>query len=177
MAQSPTNYTVILAPTISSFSPASGVVGTLVTINGTNFTGATSVTFGTQPTNTFTLVSTNRITVNVPSGATTGQLKVANAAGTATSAGTFTVTGTRTPALAAAETLAEPLMLWPNPAHETVYLTGAPGASLTLFDALGRAIATATVTNGAATLEVRHLPAGIYTVRTATTTHRLCVTH
>ena len=33
------------APTITSFSPTSGSVGKKVTINGTNFTGATSVKF------------------------------------------------------------------------------------------------------------------------------------
>src|SRR5438477_3030389 len=36
------------APTISSFSPASGGVGTSVSISGTNFTGATSVKFNGQ---------------------------------------------------------------------------------------------------------------------------------
>src|SRR5437588_10714859 len=36
------------APTISSFSPTSGGVGTTVTVNGTNFTGATSVKFNGQ---------------------------------------------------------------------------------------------------------------------------------
>ena len=43
-ATSATDFTV--APRITSFTPASGVIGTSVTINGANFTGASTVTFG-----------------------------------------------------------------------------------------------------------------------------------
>ncbi len=56
--------------------PTSGEVGAAVTILGTNLTGATSVTFnGTAA--TFTVVSSSEITTTVPSGATTGKIKVA----------------------------------------------------------------------------------------------------
>ncbi len=56
--------------------PTSGKVGAAVTILGTNLTGATSVTFnGTAA--TFTVVSSSEITTTVPSGATTGKIKVA----------------------------------------------------------------------------------------------------
>jgi hypothetical protein len=67
-------------------------VGTLVTITGTNFTGATSVTFnGTSA--TFTVNSATKITATVPTGATTGKITVTTPSGTATSATDFTVTG------------------------------------------------------------------------------------
>jgi uncharacterized protein (TIGR03437 family) len=79
------------APTISSFSPGSGAVGTSVTISGANFTGASAVRFnGTSA--GFSVNSASQITATVPSGATTGPISVVNAYGTATSAGTFTVT-------------------------------------------------------------------------------------
>ena len=44
-ATSEADFTVIPAPTITSFSPTSGSVGTVVTITGTTLTGATTVKF------------------------------------------------------------------------------------------------------------------------------------
>ena len=80
--------------TITSFSPASGPVGTSVVITGTNLTGATSVTFNNVPATTFTVNSATQVTATVPSGATTGKIAVTipGAGGTATSANDFTVT-------------------------------------------------------------------------------------
>jgi hypothetical protein len=79
------------APTVTSFTPASGAVGTSVTITGTNFTGATAVRFnGTSA--TFTVASATSITTSVPTGATTGVISVTTAGGTANSASNFTVT-------------------------------------------------------------------------------------
>src|SRR5439155_20921288 len=40
-------FTVTRSPVISSFTPATGPVGTAVTITGLNFTGTTSVKFNT----------------------------------------------------------------------------------------------------------------------------------
>ncbi|HEY8675763.1 MAG TPA: alkaline phosphatase family protein, partial [Candidatus Dormibacteraeota bacterium] len=79
-------------PTITSFSPASGVVGTSVVINGTGFTGATNVAFnGTNQTPTVN--SDIKITATVPSGASgTGPIKVTAPGGIATSSTNFTVT-------------------------------------------------------------------------------------
>jgi hypothetical protein len=78
-------------PTIASFAPTSGVVGTKVTITGTNFTGTTSVKFGGTSAS-FTVVSDTSLTANVPSGASTGTISVTAPGGTATSTGAFTVT-------------------------------------------------------------------------------------
>ncbi|HLX32291.1 MAG TPA: IPT/TIG domain-containing protein [Gaiellaceae bacterium] len=79
------------APTISSFTPSSGASGAAVTINGSNFTGATSVKFNGTSQPTYTIVSTSKITTTVPAGATTGKISVITGGGTATSSGTFTV--------------------------------------------------------------------------------------
>ncbi|MDQ6846610.1 MAG: hypothetical protein M3019_03380 [Candidatus Dormibacteraeota bacterium] len=68
------------APTISNFSPSTGPVGTTVTINGANFTGAT-VKFYNGITALNPTVTATQITANVPSGATTGPITVTTSAG------------------------------------------------------------------------------------------------
>ena len=82
------------APSISGFTPSNGFVGTSVTINGSGFTGTSSVTFnGTAA--TYTVVNDTQITTTVPAGATTGSIAVTTAGGTCTTPGSFTVfTGT-----------------------------------------------------------------------------------
>jgi uncharacterized repeat protein (TIGR03803 family) len=80
-----------VTPTISSFSPSSGKVGTIVTISGTGLTQTTKVTFGVKAA-TFKFISDSKVTATVPSGATTGKITVTTAGGSATSSGTFTVT-------------------------------------------------------------------------------------
>jgi hypothetical protein len=84
------SFTVVAAPVVTSFTPTSGPVGTDVTISGTGFTGATSVTFN-GTTASFVEVSDLEITASVPAGATSGLIAVTTAGGTGTSTGTFTV--------------------------------------------------------------------------------------
>jgi hypothetical protein len=84
--------TAVNAPTISSFTPATGPAGTSVTISGTYFTASTSVAFnGIAATNIATTNGTT-LTATVPSGATSGTLSVSTSGGTATSTTPFTVT-------------------------------------------------------------------------------------
>jgi hypothetical protein len=85
-----TNFT-IAAPTITSFTPTFGPVGTSVVITGTNLTGATAVTFNNVAATTFTVNSPTQITATVPATATTGPIKVTTPGGSATSATNFTV--------------------------------------------------------------------------------------
>lgn len=90
-AMSSTNFRITGAPTITSFSPTFGPVGTVVTINGTNFTGATDVRFKNKSATAFTVNSDTKITATVPSGAQSGAISVTTPSGTATSATDFTV--------------------------------------------------------------------------------------
>ena len=66
-------------------NPTSGRVGTQVTISGTAFTGATSVTFGGGVTAGFTVVNDTTITTAVPAGAKNGPVTVRTPAGSASS--------------------------------------------------------------------------------------------
>ncbi|MES2647979.1 MAG: IPT/TIG domain-containing protein [Bacteroidota bacterium] len=88
---SKTGFTFIPAPTITSFTPQSGVIGTNVTISGTNFVGITAVSFGGTPATSVTLVNSSTITAIVSSG-TSGSVQVNAAGGIATKAG-FTYSG------------------------------------------------------------------------------------
>jgi hypothetical protein len=79
-------------PTVTSFSPTSGPVGTNVTITGANFNSGTGVKFFNNKTATVTLITANTLIAKVPVGAVTGPIKVFNAAGSSTAPGNFTVT-------------------------------------------------------------------------------------
>ena len=80
-------------PTVTSFTPTSGPVGTNVSITGTNFTGATSVAFNNTNATSFTVNSATSINATVPGGATTGPVSVTTPNGTGQSSTSFTVTG------------------------------------------------------------------------------------
>jgi uncharacterized repeat protein (TIGR03803 family) len=86
------NKTFTVIPLIKTFTPASGPVGTPVTITGGGFHGATKVTFGGVKATNFSVDSGAQITATVPTGAKTGKITVTTPAGKATSKKTFTVT-------------------------------------------------------------------------------------
>ncbi len=91
-ATSSASFTLLVSPTLTSFTPASARVGATVTINGTNLSGATAVRFNGALAPGFTVnTAGTRITVTVPSAATSGQLSVTTPVGTATSSAAFTV--------------------------------------------------------------------------------------
>jgi type II secretory pathway pseudopilin PulG len=90
-AASSTSSTPSVA-SISNFTPITGPVGTVVTIAGLHFTGATAVKFNGVSATTFTVVSDTQITATVPGAATSGPITVTTAGGTATSAVSFAVT-------------------------------------------------------------------------------------
>jgi len=75
---------------VGSFSPMNGGPGTIVTISGSGFVGATGVQFNGFPAASFTLDSPTQITAVVPAGATTGPVTVTTADGSATSYNSFT---------------------------------------------------------------------------------------
>jgi hypothetical protein len=82
------------APSITSFLPISGAVGSSVVITGTGLCGTTALLFNATPAITYSVAASGlAITATVPVGATTGALHVTTPSGTANSATNFTVTG------------------------------------------------------------------------------------
>lgn len=90
LATSSGAYTVVLAPTVSSFTPTTGPAGTSVIINGTNFQFVTNVRFNGLDA-VYTVNSVTSITAIVPNGATTGAISVVNGSGTGASSTNYTV--------------------------------------------------------------------------------------
>jgi hypothetical protein len=96
-ASSASNFTI--GPAITGFGPSSGPQGTVVTINGSNFTGATSVTIDGLSAS-FTVNNNLQISATVPTGGTVGSsgpVTVTTAFGTATSALSFTLSAAGAP--------------------------------------------------------------------------------
>jgi RHS repeat-associated protein len=86
-------FNVLLGPVIADVTPASGTIGTFVTITGSHFEpGPTSVTFNGLPA-VLRSVSATMITTTVPIGATTGPLVVTSPRGSASRTFTVTLTG------------------------------------------------------------------------------------
>jgi len=101
-ATSSTNFTIQTSypqQTISSFTPASGVIGTAITVTGTGFTGSTAAWVGSGHDALLSVVSDTQATVTVPADATTGVITLVNPSHTASSSASFTVTS-GTPTLA-----------------------------------------------------------------------------
>ncbi|MFM8311728.1 MAG: IPT/TIG domain-containing protein, partial [Ilumatobacteraceae bacterium] len=85
------NFTFVPPPTVTTFTPLSGIIGSTVTVNGSNLTGA-SVRFNGTLAVTVTVANNgNSLTAVVPAGATTGQISVTTTGGTATSTASFVV--------------------------------------------------------------------------------------
>jgi uncharacterized membrane protein len=87
-------------PVVTGINPASGPAsgGTTVTISGTGFTGATSVSFGTAGTSIISIKSDTQIMASSPAGSGTVDITVTTPVGTSatSSADQFTYTSTTT---------------------------------------------------------------------------------
>jgi uncharacterized repeat protein (TIGR03803 family) len=81
-----------VTPQLKTFTPASGPVGTPVTITGVSLTQTTKVTFGGVASTIVSVNSDTQVTATVPTGAKTGKIVITTGGGTATSATNFTVT-------------------------------------------------------------------------------------
>lgn len=90
-------YSIAQSPTISSFTPTSGPVGTLVSIDGTNLDGLIQVTIGEVSAIAVSNTDNNLVGMVMP-GAVSGTVSVSTTTGTVAAASDFTVTPTLYPA-------------------------------------------------------------------------------
>lgn len=63
-------------PAISDFTPKAGLAGTVVTVTGNGFTGATAAKVGGVNASSFTVVSDNQVTVTVAAGSVSGAVSI-----------------------------------------------------------------------------------------------------
>lgn len=91
-----TDVVAFRAPTIAGFNPTSAHVGDFITITGSNFNGGTKVAFfkSSSPFSVdateVSVLTSNTMSVRVPAGASSGPIRVSNAAGSSIKGG-FTV--------------------------------------------------------------------------------------
>jgi len=79
------------APTITSFTPTSGQVGTSVVISGSGFVGSVQVNFNGATATNVVVNSATQITATVPVGVITGPITVTTPGGTVTTTTNFTL--------------------------------------------------------------------------------------
>jgi gliding motility-associated-like protein len=80
-------------PLISSFTPASGIAGTSITITGDNFLGATAVKIGGTAVASY-IINNNKTITAVTAAGVTGTIAITTASGTSSSAAPFTFVST-----------------------------------------------------------------------------------
>jgi hypothetical protein len=103
-------YTYIPAPAVTAVSPDSGPVagGSTVVLTGTNFTGATTVSFGGTPADDFTVDSATRITAISPAGTGTVDVRVTTASGISATTAADQFTYVAAPTISAASPTSGP---------------------------------------------------------------------
>ncbi|MEZ4972671.1 MAG: IPT/TIG domain-containing protein [Cyclobacteriaceae bacterium] len=127
-------------PTITSFSPTTGPIGTTITITGTNFSAIptdNSVVFFNNKPATVSASNATSITTSVPAGATTGKISVTVNCNTVISSGNFTVTASSSPTISSFTPSSGPVGTTvtitgtnfdPTPANNTVKFNGTTAA-------------------------------------------------
>ncbi|NLS01651.1 IPTL-CTERM sorting domain-containing protein, partial [Rhizobium sp. P38BS-XIX] len=155
-------FTYLQAPVITSISPTSGpsAGGTVVTITGSNFSGASAVTFGGSAATGVTVVSGTTITATAPAGTGTVDVRVTTVGGTSAASAADQFTYIPAPTVTSASPTAGP-----TAGGATVTLTGTnftgvtavtfggtPAASFTFNSATS---ITATAPAGSGTVDIR----------------------
>lgn len=150
-------------PVITSFTPARATTGTTVTINGANFIGVSTVSFGGVPAKAYRVVSPTTISTVVGDGAS-GSIIVTTPGGTGSVNG-FTFVKKEEPV---ADTTIKQLWVYPNPSNNriTVQHPAGQGGILRIIDTRGSEVKrTITVAGSTKTVtSVIGLLKGIYRI-------------
>jgi uncharacterized repeat protein (TIGR03803 family) len=163
--------TFLVVPQITSFTPPSGKVGTLVTITGVGLTQTTAVTIGGKAA-AFTVKSDTQVTATVPAGAKTGEaISITTAGGTA-SFGKFVVVPEITSFSPTSGPVGTSVTITGNSFTGTTKVTFG-GVAATSFKAISDTQVDALVPAGAATGTITITTAG----GTGTSAGKFTVTH
>jgi len=161
-------FTFYPPPSISSFTPVTGGTGSIITITGTNFTGATAVSFGGTPSTSFTVVNVTTITAVIGSG-TTGAVSVTTPGGTGILSG-FTYSPVT--AIGGSGSVNSPeLTVSPNPGSAVIFLKHPPSpafqATIKISDVLGRPVSESMPARNSTITQVNvsRLSSGVYYIR------------
>lgn len=156
-------FTFISGPGISSFTPLSGATGATITITGSNFTGATVVSFGGTPAASFTVVNATTITAEIGAGAS-GSVSVTTPGGTVSLPGfTFDVVTS----VGGANNNSIELLVSPNPARNNIVVkhpAALKTSHLKLIDIDGRTVKLLVIARSTTqtSFSVKGLGSGIY---------------
>lgn len=159
-------FVYLAPPTIISFTPTTSGTGSAVTIKGTGFAGATSVSFGGVAARSFTVTSDSVITAIVGQGAS-GVVAVTTPLGTGTRAGFIYDALT---AIVDPGSVSSPaLTVQPNPAHDVLIIkhpASVKKASLRFVDITGQTVKMVVPAQGATqtSTNVSGLMAGVYMI-------------
>jgi len=153
-------------PTVMALSPTSGPTsgGTSVTIIGTNFSGATAVTFGATAATGFTVNSATQITATAPAGTGTVDVRITTTGGTSATSASDQFTYVARPAVTALSPTSGPTS---GGTSVTITGTNFSGATAVTF---GATAATGFTVNSATQITAT-APAGTGTVDVRITTN------
>ncbi|QNN43776.1 MBG domain-containing protein [Pedobacter roseus] len=152
-------------PTVTALSPTSGPAsgGTSVTITGTNFSGATAVTFGATAATGFTVNSATQITATAPAGTGTVDVRITTTGGTSATSASDQFTYIAAPTVTALSPISGPTS---GGTSVTITGTNFSGATAVTF---GATAATGFTVNSATQITAT-APAGTGTVDVRITT-------
>lgn len=153
--------TIMPPPTIVFLVPTSGVVGTMVTITGTNFTGATSVNLGSKVAS-YTVVSDTTIIATVTAG-TSGSISITTPFGTTISKYTITCVADNfsiTSVTGVNNITADVPSIYPNPTNGMITLDISEG-NVTISDLNGKTLLNKALGKDK-TIEIANFASGMY---------------